>query len=257
MDSVIVYLALSGAVGLIQFYGTYQVQQHESVKINWGMGLIEMAWFFVCCYMLWKFELTALEKSVAIVYIANLVSSSITLTGWFNRDPENTRDSFKIPTWHIYLSFVFEFVFVCLSMWALLNHQLPVNALSTTGYIKENLFSIGLFISGILFIGAAFWLLYKKGQQWLEDDVRKAITKHELCFDIFGDVKHIELDQETTDEYEMDNVFAYLVSGEKNSGLLVAEIKTNLFDEEEIIQGYIELADGEVIEIDEPERKEF
>lgn len=257
MDSVIVYLALSGAVGLIQFYGTYEIHRYEAVKINWTMGLIESVWFIVSCYMLWKINLTVLEKSVAIVFIASLVSSSITLSGWFNRDPENTQGGFIIPTWYIYLSFVFEFVFATLSMWALLNHELQENALSTTDYIKTNILTITLFILGILFIGSLFWIFYKKGQQWLNDDVQTAISKHETCFDIFGVVKHIKLDQETTDEYEMDDIFAYFVTGEKDSGLLVAEIKTNLLDEEEIIQGFIELTDGEVIEIDEPERKEF
>lgn len=257
MDSVIVYLALSGAVGLIQFYGTYEIHRYETVKINWAMGLIELVWFTASCYMLWKMNLTVLEKSVAIVFIANMVSSTITLSGWFNRDPENTKDSFKIPTWYIYLSFVFEFVFVTLSMWALLNHELQEDALSTRDYIKTNLLTISLFILGILFVGTLFWLFYKKGLQWLKDDVRDAITKHATCFSVFGTVKHIELDEEVTDEYEMDDVFAYFVTGEKTSGFLVAEIKTNLLDEEEIVQGFIELADGEVIEIDEPERKEF
>lgn len=257
MDIVIIYLALSGAVGLIQFYGTFQIYRYDSVKIDWAMGLIEIVWFFASCYMLWKVNLTVLEKSVAIVFIANMVSSTITMTGWFNRNPENTQDGFAIPVWYIYLSFVFEFVFVTLSMWALLNHEVKANALSTTDYIKTNILTISLFILGILLIGSLFWLLYKKGMQWLKDDVHKAITKHATCFEIFGSVKNIELDQEETDEYEMDDVFAYFVTGEKVSGLLVAEIKTNIYDEEEIIQGYIELTDGEIIKIDEPERKEF
>ncbi|MCK4865145.1 MAG: hypothetical protein KAT06_06920 [Gammaproteobacteria bacterium] len=257
MDSVIVYLALSGAVGLIQFYGTYKIHRYETVKINWAMGLVETVWFVVSCYVLWKMNFTVLEKSVAIVFIANMMSSTITLSGWFNRDPENAQGGFKIPVWYIYLSFVFEFVFVSLSMWALLNHELQENVLSTMDYIKTNIITIILFILGILFIGSLFWAFYKKGQQWLNDDVQAAITKHETCFDVFGIVKHIELDQEVTDEYEMDDVFAYFVTGEKTSGLLVAEIKTNLLDKEEIVQGFIELSDGEVIEIDEPEGKEF
>ena len=135
--------------------------------------------------------------------------------------------------------------------------QFQENTLSKIDYIKTNILTISLFILGILFVGSLFWVLNKKGQQWLNDDVQTAITKHETCFDVFGVVKHIELDQEVTDEYEMDDVFAYFVTGEKNSGLLVAEIKTNLLDDEEIVQGFIELADGEVIEIDESERKEF
>ena len=257
MDSVIVYLALSGAVGLIQFYGTYEIHRYEAVKINWAMGLIESVWFIVSCYMLWKTNLTVLEKSVAIIYIANMVSSTITLSGWFNRDPENTQGGFIIPAWHIYLSFVVEFIFVTLSVWALLNHELQDNALSTTDYIETNILTITLFVLAILFIGSLFWVFYRKGQKWLNDDVQTAISKHEICFDVFGVVKHIELDQEATDVYEMDDVFAYFVTGEKGTGLLVAEIKTNLLDEEEIIQGFIELTDGEVIEIDEPERKEY
>ena len=257
MDSVIVYLALSGAFGLFQFYETFKLYRHDEVKINWTMGLIETVWFIVSCIVLWKLDLTLLEQSVVIIFIASMVSSTITLSGWFNRAPENTQGGFKIPVWYIYLSFVFEFVFVTLSMWALLNHELQENALSTTDYIKTNILTITLFILGILFLGSLFWVFYKKGLQWLNDDVKRAITKHETCFDVFGVVKHIELDQEVTDEYETDDVFAYFVTGENTSGLLVAEIKTNLFDEEEIVQGFIELLDGEVIEIHEPERKEF
>ncbi len=257
MDNVIVYLALSGAFGLFQFYETFKLYRHDEVKINWTMGLIETVWFIVSCIVLWKLDLTLLEQSVVIVFIASMVSGTITLSDWFNRAPENTQGGFKIPAWYIYLSFVFEFVFVTLSMWALLNHKLSADALSTTDYIQTNLFTISLFIFGIFFTGIVFWLFYKKGLQWLKEDVRQAITKHSICFEVFGVVTHIELDEEITDEYEMDDVFAYFVTGEKASGLLVAEIKTNLLDEEEIVQGFIELSDGEVIEIDEPEGKEF
>lgn len=257
MDSVIIYLALSGAVGLIQFYGTFKIHNHDSVKIDWAMGLIEVVWFIASCYMLWRVNLTALEKLVAIVFIANMASSTITLSGWFNRNPENTQDGFVIPVWYIYLSFVFEFVFVTLSMWALLNHELQENALSTKDYLLTNSLTITLFILGMFFVGLLFWLFYKKGQQWLKDDVHQAITKHAACFEVFGNVEQIELDEDVTGEYENDDVFAYFVTGKNKSGLLVAEIKTNLYGDEEIIQGFIELSDGEIIELDEPERKEF
>lgn len=257
MDSIIVYLALSSAIGFIQLYETYKFTQADSVKINWAMGLIESAWFFVSCYFLWAFPLSFLEQLVAIIYIATMVSSSITLSGWFNRDPENTKNGFVVPLWYIPFSFVFEVVFIGLSVSAMFYHKVGSNALSFSEYLSAHFTFISLFFFGILLIGFLFWLFSYKGLQWLKDDVSVAISTHEICNDVFGVVKHIELDQEVTDEYEEEDVFAYFVTGEKSSGLLVAEIITNMNSDEEIIQGYIELDDGEIIEIDEPERKEF
>ena len=146
MDNIIVFLALSGAIGFLELYGTFKILRDGEIKISWALGLIETLWFIVSCLALWKLKLTTLEQLVAIVFIANIISSSITLSSWFNRSAENTQDGFNIPKWAIYSALFLELVYITLSSWALITHKLTLNAHPPLEYLSTHSFTIGIFL---------------------------------------------------------------------------------------------------------------
>jgi hypothetical protein len=94
-------------------------------------------------------------------------------------------------------------------------------------------------------IGGVVWL----GLNTFHEQAETAIRADPVVVDALGSITNVELDFTATGNAEGEEEFAYRVTGERASGLLVGRFVTVDADTEDLREGTLTLDDGRVINI--------